>query len=324
MKITAPTCPKCTGRDFELRFLRDEAVGAARCLKCSADYLLLDSKDYWFDVIQKGYPRLVRCACKSQSFQLRIDYSVRDDGDINYIEVRSICSACGKTRRQLGFKVDYGGTDHLFTTPLVSCKNPKILYDLKKLNLLLTLPAINRIVDYLANTAKCRFASCLRIDDNWSISEQDGSDVKETIEKRKYLFVYAMADRLDLPENLVNSIKREDAFWKQSEIIRISSKDHVCTYQLGEDPPRVCYCSDFQADGMYKEVGLSFYIDFSTEFARGEKIISKSEEFRATASGLLAMLQKEFVTWRGPHCFDDPDVNIAIFGDRFHKKARNK
>ena len=117
----------CQSAVFELRVLRDEGLAATRCINCSSNYLLLDSQDYWFDVIQKGYPRLTRCPCRNQSFRLSIDYSVRDDGDIDYIEVQSICSACGKTRRQLAFEVDYSGTDHLVERPLVPITNPKIL-----------------------------------------------------------------------------------------------------------------------------------------------------------------------------------------------------
>jgi hypothetical protein len=169
--------------------LRDDAVASARCIKCAADYLLLDSKDYWFDVIQKGYPRLARCSCKNESFRLRIDYNIRDDGDVNYIQVHSICSACAKTRRQLDFEVDYGGTGHLLKKPLVPCKNPKVLYDLKDLNLLLTLPDMLHIVDHLGEQG-CAFLSNLRQADSWVPVRQKTAQAKATIEKSKYLFIY--------------------------------------------------------------------------------------------------------------------------------------
>ena len=323
MKTSSPKCLKCHSDKFELRVLRDEAVAAVRCVNCSADYLLLDSKDYWFDVIQKGYPRSTRCSCKSESFQLRIDYNIRDDGDIDYIEVHSICSACGKTRRQLDFEVDYCGTGHLLTKPLVPCKNPKVLYDLKDLNLLLMLPDMLRIVDHLAEE-KCQFLSHVRRGDAWVPVRQDGAEAKATIEKAKYLFVYAMPNQIEVPEDQVNTNKKEDAFWKRSEVIRIGSKSHVCTYQFGKDPPRVCYCSDPQTHASYTEIGLSFYINYSNDFVRGEKVVAKTEGFRMVTASLLAMLQDEFVSWRSPYCFDNPDVNVRVFGDRFEKKARVK
>jgi len=324
MKTSSPTCPKCQRAEFELRVLRDEAVAVARCVKCSADYLLLDSKDYWFDVIQKGYPRLTRCSCKNKSFRLRIDYNVRDDGDIDYIEVHSVCSACGKTRRQLDFEVDYCGTDHLFKKPLVPCKNPKVLYDLKDISLLITLPDMDRIVDHLADQAQCDFLACVRRHDSWVNVPQDAVGAKATIEKGKYLFIYAMPNQVEVPEDQVNTNKKEDAFWKQSELIRIGSKSHICTHQFGDNPPSICYCSDPPTHASYTEIGLSFYINFSNEFVRGEKIISKSEAFRKVTASLLGLLASEFVSWRGPLCFDNPDVNVRVFGDRFRNKVKVK
>lgn len=120
MKTTFPKCLKCRNDKFELRVLREDAVAAARCATCSANYLLLDSKDYWFDVIQKRYPRITKCTCKCESFQLRIEYNVRaDDDEIDYVVVYSICSTCDKSQLRLYFDVDYGGTSHLLKKPVV-------------------------------------------------------------------------------------------------------------------------------------------------------------------------------------------------------------
>lgn len=320
MKTASPNCPKCQGDKFELRLLRDEALASARCVTCSANYLLLDSKDYWFDVIQKGYPRVTRCSCKNESFRLRIDYNIRDDGDIDYIEMHSICSACGKARRQLDFEVDYCGTAHLLKKPLAPCKNPKVLYDLKDLNLLLTLPDMLRIVDHLAEQ-RCEFLSNVRRADSWVAVRQNAAQAKATIERDKYLFIYAMPHRVEVPEDQLNANTKEDAFWKRSEVIRIGSKHHVCTHQFGENPPGICYCSDPPTHASYTEIGLSFYIAFSNQFVRGEKIVQKSEAFRRVTASLLAMLQDEFVSWRSPYCFDNPDVNVRVFGERFKNKA---
>jgi hypothetical protein len=323
IKTSSPACPKCQGADFELRILSDEAVAAARCVTCSADYLLLDSKDYWFDVIQKGYPRLTRCSCKSESFRLRIDYSIRDDGDVSYIEIHSTCSACGKTRPRLDFEVDYSGTDHLVRNPLVPCKNPKVLYDLNNISLLLSLPDIFRIIDHLAEE-KCEFLSILRQGGAWVPVRQDGAEAKATVEKRKYLFIYAIPSATEIPEDQIATIKKEKVFWKRSEVVRIGSKSHVCMKQFGDNPPSICYCSDPPTHASYTEVGLLFYLEFANEFVHGENIVQKSEVFCKTTASLLAMLATTFVSWRGPHCFDNPEVNRRAFGDRFQKKPRAK
>jgi hypothetical protein len=303
--------------------LPDEAVAAVRCVKCSANYLLLDSRDYWFDVIQKGYPRITHCACKNESFRLLIDYNFRDDGYIDYIEVHSTCAACGRTRRQLNFEVDYCGTDHLLKKPLVPCKNPKILYDLWDISLLLMLPDMFRIVDRLAEE-ECEFLSYVRREDCWVPVRQDAAEAKTMIEKRRFLFTYAIPKHIEVPDDQINGNKKEGTFWKRSEVIRISSKSHVCTHQSGDDPPTICYCSDPPTHANYTEIGLSFHINFSNEFVRGEKTAVKSKRFRQVTASLLGMLQAEFVSWRAPHCFDNPDVNIRVFGDRYKKKVRAK
>ena len=133
-------------------------------------------------------------------------------GDVEYIEVHSICSACEKTRRQLHFDVNYSGTDHLLKSPLTPCKNPKVLYDLKNFNLLLLLPEMCRIIDHLANKAKCEFISRIRRNDAWINIRQDGAGAKATIDHEKYLFIYAMPSEIEVAEEQVNMIENENAF----------------------------------------------------------------------------------------------------------------
>lgn len=321
MKTLSLKCPDCRSDRFELRILRDEAVASAHCVSCSKDYLLLDSKDYWFDVIQQGYPRITRCTCKSESFRLRIDYANRDDGNINYIELHSICTACEKAKRQLNMDIDYSGTKHLIEKPLVACKNPKILYDLKDLSLLLLLPDMLRIFDHLADQG-CTFYSVVSRDKAWVLVQQKIAQVKATLENGGYLYIYAIPKHLEIPDPQNSTSKEEDAFWKCSEVIRIGSKYHVCRDPQNTDS--ISYCSAPQIFPSYTEVGLSIHIHFSNEFVLREKIVQKSEAFRALTASLLAMLQQYFVSWRSPYCFDNPEVNVRIFGDRFKKKMKAK
>ena len=189
--------------------------------------------------------------------------------------------------------------------------------------MLLTLSDIVRIVDHLAKE-RCEFLSHLRRGDTWVPVRQDAAEAKATIGTSKYLFIYAMPNHIEVPENQIDTNKKENVFWKRSEVIRIGSKSHVCTTQFGDNQPGICYCSDPQTHALYTEIGLSFYIDFSNEFVRGDKIVSKSEGFRKVTASLLAMLASEFVSWRGLHCFDNPEVNVLAFGDRFRTKAKVK
>ena len=153
---------------------------------------------------------------------------------------------------------------------------------------------------------------------------RDTAGIKATIEERKFLLIYAMPIQIEVPEPEMNALKKEAAFWKRSDVVRIGSKSHVCAYTQGgnrhvshrSDPPPT-HSSD-------TELGLSVDVSFANQFVQGEKIVSKSESFRHFTAGLLAMLQREFVCWRGRDCFDNPDVNVRIFGDRFRTKAAAK
>ncbi|MFO1002890.1 MAG: hypothetical protein U0936_21370 [Planctomycetaceae bacterium] len=180
-----------------------------------------------------------------------------------------------------------------------------------------------RIVDHLAEQ-ECTFLAKVRREDSWVVLCQNAAQAKATIEETRYFFMYAMPTPVDVPEDQINTNRREDGFWKRSEVIRIGSKSHVCIHQCGENPPGLCYCSDPPTHANYTEIGLSFDIDFSNEFVCGERIVQKSEAFRKVTANLLAMLQNEFVSWRSSCCFDNPTVNVRLFGDRFKDKARVK
>jgi hypothetical protein len=71
VKTVHPSCPECQGIQFEIRVKKDEQVATAKCMNCDRHYLMLDSQDYWFDVIQRGYPRVSRCSCRGTMSCLR-------------------------------------------------------------------------------------------------------------------------------------------------------------------------------------------------------------------------------------------------------------
>lgn len=108
------SCPSCHGEQFEIFVLKDEGVGAVKCVSCDKNYLLLDSADFWFDVIQgRPYPRLSRCSCKVTNHQLTAEYSFGDDCQVRSVNVDSKCGMCGKVRRQLALDIDYAPTNKL-------------------------------------------------------------------------------------------------------------------------------------------------------------------------------------------------------------------
>ena len=226
------SCPDCGGKKFEISLMKDECVGVTKCLKCERNYLLLDSADYWFDVIQQGqYPRPSRCGCKGTAFQLKLDYALRDDGEVYSVDIHSTCSGCGKSRRQLNIEIDYSPTEQLVNRPLTYCKNPKILYDLREITLYAKRADIAQLVQFLGD-AGCHFAGCVDQDGEWNVRNMRADEAAERIVKQtefsaRYMWIYASAQPIKISELAVGTARKGDAFWKRREIIRIKSPTYM-------------------------------------------------------------------------------------------------
>ena len=70
---------------FQVRVDKNEQVGLATCT-AGHDSLLLDSRDYWAEVIQDGRPPIAKCRCKSKRFLLSLHYQFRAEGDVASVE----------------------------------------------------------------------------------------------------------------------------------------------------------------------------------------------------------------------------------------------
>jgi len=306
-KQLEPACPKCGEDVFELRMLKDEEVAAVRCLACGRHFLLLDSEDYWFDVIQSGYPRPTHCLCRSSLFHLQLDYDLRDDGDVERVKVTTRCAACHKAQRRMNIGIDYSPTKKLLARPLTPCKNPEILYDLKELTLYATGADIARVAGYLAEQG-CSFVGVVREQDDWSLRKLSRGQAAEVITKKvsylqHYHQLYAHPGRLAVTEAAISTHKKEDAFWKRHEVIRIHS------------PTAMVWGS---------RTGQLYYINFCNEFIDGQKVTAKSSRFRKLTAGLVDWLGQQFVSWRGSDCFDNEQVHQRLFGRKFLAAARNR
>lgn len=291
-------CPSCTGVVFDLRVLADEGVAAARCVNCANHYLVLDSEDYWFDLIQASYPRLRRCPCKASSFTLSCHYDYRDDGDVRQVDLLSVCTSCAKARRQMRVDVDYGDTDDLITRPLRYCGTPDLRYDLKEVSLYVTRADMASIIGYLSEAHGYTF-TCWRLEEKHWVRRPLGTDeVRQAVLSDRYLHVYASATPLEIHDHQVASARREAAFWKNHDVIRIASPTKVRIEQ---------------------EEGLLYYLQFANEYVEADAVVSKQVSFRATTHALLQWLRGNFVSWRGKSCFDNAAENLRLFGDRFSK-----
>ena len=115
-------------KDFQVRYIQDENVGII-CTPTDKSYFLLDSADYWYDLIQEKYPPIMKCSCKNDRFSLTFEYTPRE-GTVDFREINITCSCtvCQKAKRLPTIEIDYSPSSQLFDHPITFCKQPKMKY----------------------------------------------------------------------------------------------------------------------------------------------------------------------------------------------------
>lgn len=114
--------------EFQLRVISREGVGIATA-RSGKSYFLLDSGEYWYDLIQARYPAAKRCRCGNDFFRLRFDYVPRQGTeDFRQVDVFCTCAACGREYPLLSTALNYFPTAQLFHQPLTFCPKPRLKY----------------------------------------------------------------------------------------------------------------------------------------------------------------------------------------------------
>lgn len=302
-------CPACETPAFEVRALREEGLATAQCVHCKQHFLLFDSEDHWFDAIQRGYPRTSRCRCRESVCRLRAHFDYRETGEVRWVGVERQCPGCGTTAELMDFDVKYGDTDQLIHAPLRPCAKPKILVRQHELSLFATGDDIARVLCFLADDLHCNFVARLFLNGAWAIqpiAAEDGvelvrGDACEPVPASQrvhppYFSIFAGPGLLPVDQAIADDLPRANAYWKRFEIIELKS-------------PTVMVYGRVKA--------LLYYINFSNEYIVENAVQRKSAEFLKLTNALLDWLAREFVSWRGRFCFDNPDENVRAFGEKF-------
>ncbi len=114
--------------EFQIRYLRDESVGILTS-RSDKSYFLLDSKEYWYDLIQEQYPSKQKCSCKNDFFKISFAYTPRKGtDDFRAVELISQCTECKKIKTFGQIDIDYSPSSQLFEQPITFCEQPKIKY----------------------------------------------------------------------------------------------------------------------------------------------------------------------------------------------------
>ena len=126
--ISKPIVTDDGEQDFRVRYIRSENVGIITS-KNDKSYFLLDSADYWYDLIQEQYPPVVKCSCKNDLFTLTFDYTPRiGTEDFKEIRIHCRCTTCQKKKSFPVIEIGYSPSAQLFDNPITFCRQPKIKY----------------------------------------------------------------------------------------------------------------------------------------------------------------------------------------------------
>lgn len=264
--------------EFQINYCRDENVGALTT-RSEKSYLILDSIDYWYDIIQKRYPPKQKCSCKNDYFKLCFDYVTRKGtDDYRAVELTSRCVKCGKEKKFAKIDIDYSPTAQLFEQPITYCKKPKIKYKTYSLKGYWKEGELKNLIEFLLQ--KPLLIYCW----HWNRTEKKRYVRKLTaeelrnflfVEKERYLSIYFSAEPLEAP--LANSFSDDRGIyvdrdiWRKKEIIVL------------ENPLLVSGYGDF-----YSMLFCSEYINSAGEVKKKDKHFCQlAQEFLAYSKKVL-------------------------------------
>ncbi len=259
--------------EFQIRYIRDENVGVLTS-RSDKSYLILDSIDFWYDLIQEKYPSKQKCNCKNDYFKLCFNYVPRiGTDDYRAVELISYCTECGRQRKISEIDIDYSPTSQLFENPITFCKQPKIKYKTYSLKGYWKEKEFSDLIDFLSQ--KRLWIYCWYWDQTEKkryVKQMTAYELKRFlfVEKGEYLEIYFSAGSLDeLFADSVsdgNGIYVDRDVWRKREIIMLNAPLLVASAGAGK-----------------------FYsLDFCSEYIEAGEVKSKAEAFCRLAEEILA------------------------------------
>lgn len=264
--------------EFQIRYIRNENAGLLTT-RSKKSYLILDSIDYWYDLIQEKYPAKQKCRCKNDYFKLSFDYVPRvGTDDYRGIELTSCCTECGRQKKFAAVDIDYSPTEQLFEQPITYCERPKILYQTYCVRGYWKEGAFRDLIGFLSH--KDMLIYCW----HWSGDKEKKRCVKRFAaeelkaflftEKRNYLQIYFSMEPLDelIAAQFSNDqgVYMERDLWRKKELISINAPLMVA------------------AEG----AGLFYTMNFCGEYLEAGQVKAKGEPFRQLAEEIYAYSQK--------------------------------
>ena len=264
--------------EFQIRYIQDENVGIVTS-RSNKSYLILDSINFWYDLIQEKYPAKQKCSCKNDYFKLAFNYIPRiDTDDYRTVEIISYCTKCEKQKLLSEIDIDYSPTVHLFDNPITYCEQPKIKYKTYSLGGYWKEDIFRELIEFLSQ--KKLWIYCWywnHIEKKRYVKAMTSDELKNFlfIEKNSYLQIYFAVEAMD--DFFADFTEDSDGVyvdrnvWRKKEIIMLNAPLLVAI-GAGE-----CYYS----------------VNFSSEYIEKGDIISKSKDFCKLTKELLVYSRKK-------------------------------
>lgn len=257
--------------EFEIRFMSEENVGVITS-RSNESFFLLDSKDYWYDLIQNKYPAKRKCTCKNDYFNIYLDYVPREGtDDYRAIEIITQCTKCDKIKYISRVDIDYSPSSQLFEQSITYCKEPKIKYKTYCLNGFWSEDTLLNLVEFLS--AKKLLIYCWywnETDNKRYIKQFDLKELKNSLstDNFRYLEIYFTTQPIDETSLKSGSDDKgvyvDRNMWRKQEIIKIVAPIIVVT-----DVKRKLYymefCSEYINSNFDVIVKSKSFCDLATE-----------------------------------------------------------
>lgn len=265
---------------FQVRIIKDEGVGLLTT-QTDKNYLILDSLDYWYDLIQDKYPSKKKCSCKNDWFKIQFQYTFREHyDDIREVKAISTCYECGKTSTLTTIDIKYSPTKQLIETPIIYCEKPKIRYKCKSLNAFWNEDDLNNFLLFLTN--ELGYAIYV-----WYFKRPEKVRIFEKMESinipKPFLHLYITKEKLDISS--ISDFSDEMGIYINRDLWR--------NHELLE-------CSSLNMNGKPQ-----YYIEYATQYINNKgETVNKSVTFEKDTDKLLEWLKENFSSKRGKNCFD--------------------
>jgi hypothetical protein len=300
-KTTKSITAENNENEFQVRFLEDEGVGLLTT-KTGINYLVLDSLDYWYDLIQDEYPKKKKCKCKNEWFTIKFTYtSVLNSEDIKEVEIETTCTSCKKKTMAMTVEIDYAPTNELFNQPIIFCEQPKIIYKYSELTGFWTDEDLIKVFEFIFSGLKLNvYGWYFQLPEKIRRFEKlDLEKVKDVLVHHNYIDFYFAKDDLKTEDYINNTteigIALKNDIWRKNEIIELSA---INMSGIGEDG---------------SEQAALYYLEFCNQHIVAGEVQDKSEAFEAITNQLLIWLKENFISKRGKNCYDSLEAYNRVY-----------